>query len=426
MYTIAPEYGIKTLPLLSHAVDVYAFGMCALEMAALEIPINGDNGNQVTDEVVNKTIESLENPLQKDFIQKCLRKNPAERPSVRELLFHPIIFEVHSLKLLSAHALINFASYQSDQLTDEALRNRFKPQEDIVAFVPLKGRKTGPQISRDETQKVELEKFLDDVRTGIYPLTAYAATHAPIIQRRTTSPEMTDSAKSTSPEAQEVETRRIINIMCNIKPQEQGQNFVMTILLRMDDKMNRQLSCEVTQQDTSCGLSEELVFHGFINHEDKEMVSNLIGDTLSHCPGVESESAGKAEACAGCPNQKICASAKPSEPDPDIEIIKEKMSLVKNIILILSGKGGVGKSTFTSMLAQMLSEDESKTIGVMDIDLCGPSIPRIFGVDQEQVHLSGSGWSPVFVEENICIMSIAFLLSGPEEAVIWRGPKKKQ
>ncbi|GIY04053.1 cytosolic Fe-S cluster assembly factor NUBP1 homolog [Caerostris darwini] len=142
------------------------------------------------------------------------------------------------------------------------------------------------------------------------------------------------------------------------------------------------------------------------------------------CPGVESESAGKAEACAGCPNQKMCASAKPSEPDPDIEIIKEKMSLVKNIILILSGKGGVGKSTFTSMLAQMLSEDESKTIGVMDIDLCGPSIPRIFGVDQEQVHLSGSGWSPVFVEENICIMSIAFLLSGPEEAVIWRGPKK--
>lgn len=288
IHFIAPEYGIKTLPLLSAAVDVYALGMCALEMAALEIPINGDSGNQVTDEVVNKTIESLENPLQKDFIHKCLCKNPADRPSVRELLFHPIIFEVHSLKLLAAHSVVRFASYQSDQLTDEALRSRFKPQEDIVAFVPLKGRKTGPQISRTDSQNVELEKFLDDVRTGIYPLTAYAATHTPIIQRRTASPEMTDSAKSTSPEAQEVETRRIVNIMCNIKPQEQGQNFVMTILLRMDDKMNRQLSCEVTQQDTSCGLSEELVFHGFINREDQEMVSNLIGDTLSrrHIPDM--------------------------------------------------------------------------------------------------------------------------------------------
>ncbi|KFM76747.1 Cytosolic Fe-S cluster assembly factor nubp1, partial [Stegodyphus mimosarum] len=60
----------------------------------------------------------------------------------------------------------------------------------------------------------------------------------------------------------------------------------------------------------------------------------------------------------------------------------------------------------------------------MDIDLCGPSMPRIFGVENEQVHLSGSGWSPVYVEENLCVMSIGFLLKGPKEAVIWRGPKK--
>lgn len=143
-----------------------------------------------------------------------------------------------------------------------------------------------------------------------------------------------------------------------------------------------------------------------------------------HCPGTESENAGKADACAGCPNQNICASAKSKEPDPDVDLIKEKMASVKHIILVLSGKGGVGKSTVTSMIAQTLAEDASKNVGVMDIDLCGPSIPRIFGVENEQVHLSGSGWSPVFVEENLCVMSIAFLLPGPEEAVIWRGPKK--
>ncbi|KAG8180193.1 hypothetical protein JTE90_017707 [Oedothorax gibbosus] len=144
----------------------------------------------------------------------------------------------------------------------------------------------------------------------------------------------------------------------------------------------------------------------------------------SYCPGTESEIAGKAEACAGCPNQNICASAKPAEPDPDVDLIREKLQNIKNIILILSGKGGVGKSTFTSMLAQSLAEDSAKNIGVMDIDLCGPSMPRIFGVEREQVHLSGSGWSPVFVEENLCVMSIGFLLGSPEEAVIWRGPKK--
>ncbi|XP_035229920.1 nuclear receptor-binding protein homolog [Stegodyphus dumicola] len=286
MHFMAPEYSTKLFPLVTPAVDIYAFGMCALEMAALEIPINGDTGNQVTDEVVNKTIESLENPLQKDFIRKCLCKNPSERLTARELLFHPIIFEVHPLKLLTAHVVMKITSYQPDQLTDEALRSRYNHQNDILAFVPIKGGKPGPQISRTDAQKLELEKFLDDVRNGIYPLTAYASTHVPIIQRRTTSPEMTDSAKSTSPEAPDVETRRIVNIMCNIKPQEEGQNFVMTILLRMDDKMNRQLSCEVTHQDTPYELSEELVFHGFINREDRDMVTNLIGDTLSrrHIP----------------------------------------------------------------------------------------------------------------------------------------------
>lgn len=288
IHFIAPEYGSKTFSLVTPAVDMYAFGMCALEMAALEIPLNGETGNQVTEDVIAKTIESLENPLQKDFIQKCLCKNQSERPTARELLFHPIIFEVHPLKLLAAHKIVNTASYQPDQLTDEALQLKYHHQNDTLAFIPLKDGKPGSEITRTDVHKLELEKFLDDVRNGIYPLTAYAATHAPIIQRRTSSPEMVDSAKSTSPEAPDMETRRIVNMMCNIKPQEESQNFVMTILLRMDDKMNRQLSCEVTQQDTPYELSEELVFHGLINREDREMVSNLIGDTLSrrHIPDL--------------------------------------------------------------------------------------------------------------------------------------------
>lgn len=288
VHFIAPEYGSKTFSLVTPAVDIYAFGMCALEMAALEIPLNGETGNQVTEDVINKTIESLENSEQKDFIQKCLIKDPSDRPSARELLFHPIIFEVHPLKLLTAHVIVHIASYQPDQLTDEALQLKYNHQNDILAFVSLKDWKPGPEITRTDAPKLELEKFLDDVRNGIYPLTAYADTHAPVIQRRTSSPDMVDSAKSTSPEAPEMETRRIVNMMCNIKPQEDSQNFVMTILLRMDDKMNRQLSCEVTQQDTPHELSEELVFHGLINREDREMVSNLIGDTLSrrHIPDL--------------------------------------------------------------------------------------------------------------------------------------------
>ena len=56
------------------------------------------------------------------------------------------------------------------------------------------------------------------------------------------------------------------------------------------------------------------------------------------CPGVGTEQSGKASACDGCPNQKICASAGPAPPDPDIDIIAERLSGVKHKILILSGE----------------------------------------------------------------------------------------
>eukprot|EP00075_Anas_platyrhynchos_P036071 XP_027325324.1 cytosolic Fe-S cluster assembly factor NUBP1 isoform X4 [Anas platyrhynchos] len=63
-------------------------------------------------------------------------------------------------------------------------------------------------------------------------------------------------------------------------------------------------------------------------------------------------------------------------------------------------------------------------VALLDIDICGPSIPKMMGLEGEQVHQSGSGWSPVYVEENLSVMSVGFLLSSPDDAVIWRGPKK--
>eukprot|EP00092_Neocalanus_flemingeri_P029532 GFUD01032074.1.p1 GENE.GFUD01032074.1~~GFUD01032074.1.p1 ORF type:complete len:313 (+),score=115.22 GFUD01032074.1:68-1006(+) len=142
------------------------------------------------------------------------------------------------------------------------------------------------------------------------------------------------------------------------------------------------------------------------------------------CPGTGTEESGKADACAGCPNQLICAAAGPALPDPDIAIIAERLAGVKHKILVLSGKGGVGKSTVTANMARCLAMNEDVSVGVLDIDLCGPSMPRILGCEGEGVHQSGSGWSPVYVEDNLSIMSAGFLLPSPDAAVIWRGPKK--
>ncbi|XP_062840945.1 cytosolic Fe-S cluster assembly factor nubp1 [Trichomycterus rosablanca] len=149
-----------------------------------------------------------------------------------------------------------------------------------------------------------------------------------------------------------------------------------------------------------------------------------MAEVPQHCPGTSSEQAGKSSACQGCPNQNICASGAPKAPDPAIEEIKQKMATVKHKILVLSGKGGVGKSTFSAHLARALASDESKEVALLDVDICGPSIPKIMGLEGEQVHQSGSGWSPVYVEDNLAVMSVGFLLSSPDDAVIWRGPKK--
>ena len=63
-------------------------------------------------------------------------------------------------------------------------------------------------------------------------------------------------------------------------------------------------------------------------------------------------------------------------------------------------------------------------VGLLDIDICGPSVPKLTGLEAEEIHRSAAGWSPVYVEDNLAVMSIGFLLPNPDDAVIWRGPRK--
>ncbi|EDR14674.1 uncharacterized protein LACBIDRAFT_292114 [Laccaria bicolor S238N-H82] len=147
-------------------------------------------------------------------------------------------------------------------------------------------------------------------------------------------------------------------------------------------------------------------------------------DAPEHCPGTESDLAGKSDACAGCSNQEICASGATKQPDPALPFINDRMKNVKRKILILSGKGGVGKSTFTAQLGWAFAADDNTQTGIMDVDICGPSIPLILGIASEQVHSSSSGWSPVYVQDNLGVMSVGFMLPSSRDAIMWRGPKK--
>lgn len=142
------------------------------------------------------------------------------------------------------------------------------------------------------------------------------------------------------------------------------------------------------------------------------------------CPGTGSENAGKADSCAGCPGQKYCSTGQPLPTDPDVAIIAKNLTPVKNIVVVLSGKGGVGKSLTSMMIARGLAENEDLDIGLLDIDICGPSIPTMTKTKSQTVHQSNTGWEPVPIEDNLSLMSTGFLISDENQAVIWRGSKK--
>ncbi|EGF77774.1 hypothetical protein BATDEDRAFT_27495 [Batrachochytrium dendrobatidis JAM81] len=95
---------------------------------------------------------------------------------------------------------------------------------------------------------------------------------------------------------------------------------------------------------------------------------------------------------------------------PSTEPVVAGLSNVKHIILVLSGKGGVGKSTVATELALVLA-DSGNRVGVLDIDLTGPSLPEMFGLAGQQVHQSSAGWIPVYADQTKQLAMIKQFLS---------------
>jgi Mrp family chromosome partitioning ATPase len=103
--------------------------------------------------------------------------------------------------------------------------------------------------------------------------------------------------------------------------------------------------------------------------------------------------------------------------------VHERMSLIKHKVLVLSGKGGVGKSTVAVNMAISLAGKGNK-VGLLDIDIHGPSIPKVLNLESGKITAKGETLIPVDMSENLKVMSIGFLLQERDSAVIWRGPRK--
>lgn len=118
--------------------------------------------------------------------------------------------------------------------------------------------------------------------------------------------------------------------------------------------------------------------------------------------------------CENCPSKGQC-----SEQE-NCTIKNNPYSEVKRVIGVMSGKGGVGKSTVSVLLAKALHEQGYK-VGILDADITGPSIPRLLGVKDAKIEQSELGLLPAKAG-GISVMSLNLLLGDETQPVIWRGP----
>ena len=124
--------------------------------------------------------------------------------------------------------------------------------------------------------------------------------------------------------------------------------------------------------------------------------------------------------CSSCPSKGTCSTTTCS-----VKILP-KYGEIKNVIGVISGKGGVGKSTVTGILASILRK-KGYSVGVLDADITGPSMPRFFGINEKRGQIipideNNVKFEPVETESGIKVMSMNLVTQQEEQPVIWRGP----
>ena len=111
------------------------------------------------------------------------------------------------------------------------------------------------------------------------------------------------------------------------------------------------------------------------------------------------------------------------KPNPEMDGLMRNISMIDNTIVVMSGKGGVGKSTVSVNIARSLAKS-GKKVGILDLDMHGPDVPKMLGMEGMKAEIANERIIPIEAENGLKMMSMSLLIPNSSDPVIWRGPVK--
>lgn len=241
----------------------------------------------ISRKLIDEVIEKIECEEIRNFIKLCLNPDPWKRPTARDLLFHPVIFTVPTLRLLASNQLVNLQdgdltawNEDTSSLLDKMDRKR------VFATSSHKGEVKEWKYSMLKEDLHEVTRYINDVRNGVYPVTCFKI-------HKSENNDLVDGEEEANPvqvllshlsdivSQPECEVRKAESIRAEVRQSPDHAHVWLVLKIRfLNDTLSRELNCEVTEYDKAACLAYELKFHGFINECDEELLTDAIRNAV--------------------------------------------------------------------------------------------------------------------------------------------------